>query len=149
MLIRIDDLQSLIFPYGFSILSGKRLTPIQGVWVADDFFYELGLFGVAPALARLCNVIADLRKDRTANILHGQPAVADYFAGFLQADRPQAEPENPVAFQIFIDSVPHPHFVEGIGVVLHDVGVGKHGIQPVKILRRHFPQNQALCLGKL
>ena len=53
-------------------------------------------FRIAPALVRFCDVIADLRQDRPADTLHGQPAVTDHLARRLQADRPETEAEHAV-----------------------------------------------------
>lgn len=93
----------------------------------------------------VCNVVANLRQDRAVDILHGQPAIADQFTRSLQTDRPQAKAERTVALYVLGDPAVHPCCIERVGIVLRDVGIGEHGIKRVKIIRRQFPQEKALC----
>ena len=48
-------------------------------------------------------MIADFRFDHTADILHGQPAVADHLTRIFQAHSPQSETEYSVPFLIFFN----------------------------------------------
>ena len=62
-------------------------------------------------LIRRCYMIADLRKDRTIDVLHGQPAVTNHFSCDFQADRPQAKTKYTVTLHVFIDPIPSIFFL--------------------------------------
>jgi len=91
-------------------------------------------FCKALALVSLCDMIANLRQNRTAYVLHGQTTVANHLARRFQANRPQAEAKHAVALDVFVEPVFYAGLVKGVRVMLHDVGISKHSIQRVKIL---------------
>ena len=102
--------------------------------------------GAALSLVVCTDMVADLRPDLTADHLHGQAAVTDHLAGFLQTHSPKAKAEDPVPLPVPGDLVPEPGLAEGVGVTLHDVRIRLNTVRGIKIVLRHLPQDQSLRL---
>ena len=101
--------------------------------------------GIPLPLAVPADVIADFGQRFPVDVLQGQPAVPDHLPRLLQAHRPKAEAKRPVSGDIPLDPSPDPLRVEGIRIVPHNVRIGQHNIQRVKIIGIHFPQDQSFC----
>ena len=102
-----------------------------------------GFLGVALALEALVDVVADLGENFAVDVLQGDAAVADEFAGGFQGDGQQAEAVFLVVIQVPGDPAPCLLSCERGGVVGHGLGVGENFIQRVKILHGVRAQKQA------
>lgn len=67
------------------------------------------------ALVCLGDMIADLRQNNAVYLLHRQTAIPYHLVRGFQTDRPQAEAEHTVSFNVFVDPVLYPRFVKGVG----------------------------------
>ena len=92
-------------------------------------------------------MIAYFGKNRPVYILHCKPAVADHYAVFRKAYRPESEAEIAVSLTVAVDPAAHTLFVEGVGIMAHYIVIGKHCVQYVIVVMRHFAERQAFGLN--
>ena len=106
-------------------------------------------FGITPALAVSTNMIADLRQHASVDVLQGQTAVANHFAGSFQANCPQPESILPVTAHISFYPRPDTRFIEGIRIMPHNMGICQYPIQCFIVIHVHFPQKQSFCFKNI
>ena len=104
-----------------------------------------GFFRVSFSLLVSSDVISDLRQHLPVDILKGKPAVADHLACILQTDCPEPESVILITVHVPLDPGSHTLLIERIGVVLHDLRIGKHRIKGIKVTHRHFPEKKPFC----